>query len=289
MVLPNSAQAKAKPRRATKARSKSRKPASADKKTAKTSSNETFRTDYLEFQIPKGWSCKLDNTAWVCRYALPKKCYKSKDKSCLSARKLYSQAIMVFTAKQTGPKDSIRNYYRKLKQPMSLLDEKKTKLSSKVIHTKKPTIKRQSWVDSLHVGSELPDYYTRYLATVKSNIAVIVTFSSHKKLYAKYSKTFFEVMKTLRVKATVVKNPAKSLGQSLVSPNVGDITKLSSRICDNSVDPTCQAPDLSLEQQIQEQIEEKIPFLKGKNKKIVLLGAAFLLVLLGLMIFRRKP
>jgi|GEM_PF-1604319 len=247
------------------------------------SSGKKFSTDYLEFFIPKGWGCKLDNTAWVCRYDLPQKCYKSKEKGCLAARKLYSEAIMVLTAKQTGPKDSIRDYFRKLSNPFSIEVNSKKKISSKVIHTKKPTIKRQPWVDSLHVGSELPDYYTRYLATVKGPVAVIVTFSSHKKLYSKYSKTFFETLKTLRVKAAPVARATLSKNKSLLDPNVGNITNMGQAICKNSMDPTCQSPDLTLEQTL----EKKIPFFKGKNKKIILLGAALVLMLLGLVIYKR--
>ena len=51
----------------------------------------------------------------------------------------------------------------------------------------------------MHLGSEIPNYYTRYLAAVKGRVAVLVTFSAHKKYYTKYSGQFFEAIKTLRV------------------------------------------------------------------------------------------
>lgn len=248
---------------------------------------QTFVTDYLEFTIPKGWACELENTVWSCRYKLPKKCFKSKTKNCLAARKLYSEAIMILTAKKTGPKDSLRQFYRKLNQPFPLLLEtskgKKKKLLSKVVHTKKPKIKAQIWVDSLHMGSELPNYYTRYLATVKNNTSVIITFSSHKKHYAKYSKTFFETMKTLKVKGgSNIKSPLPQ-SHSLLSPKVGTITHLAKNLCQNSNDPTCEAPDLNLSE-----TPEPSFFGDRQTKRKTLIGAAFLLILLGLAIYKRS-
>ena len=57
----------------------------------------------------------------------------------------------------------------------------------------------------MHLGSEIPHYYTRYLATLKGNIAVLVTFSAHKLFYSKYSSEFFRAIKSLRVLATKAK------------------------------------------------------------------------------------
>ena len=36
------------------------------------------------------------------------------------------------------------------------------------------------WVDTTLLSSEVPDYYTRYMATVKDDVAVLYTFSVHK-------------------------------------------------------------------------------------------------------------
>ncbi len=71
----------------------------------------------------------------------------------------------------------------------------------------------------MHLGSEIPHYYTRYLATVKGKIAVLVTFSAHKLHYTKYSSEFFRAIKSLRVIAT----KASMMGKrgSLRSKNVG--------------------------------------------------------------------
>lgn len=53
------------------------------------------------------------------------------------------------------------------------------------------------------MGSEVPNYYTRYVATIKENkIAILVTFSAHKNFYPKYSQLFFDAISSLKVNAT---------------------------------------------------------------------------------------
>lgn len=63
-------------------------------------------------------------------------------------------------------------------------------------------INQHTWVDGMHFASEIPNYYTRYLATTKDKIAILVTFSAHKAHYAKYSNDFFKAIESLRVVAT---------------------------------------------------------------------------------------
>jgi LPXTG-motif cell wall-anchored protein len=52
------------------------------------------------------------------------------------------------------------------------------------------------------LGSEIPGYYTRYLTTIKDNIAILVTLSAHQKYYTKYSNDFFKAVETLKVIAS---------------------------------------------------------------------------------------
>ncbi len=57
----------------------------------------------------------------------------------------------------------------------------------------------QPWVDSLHMESEIPGFYTRYLATVKQDIGVLVTYSINKAKYQYYLDDFENLVKTLKV------------------------------------------------------------------------------------------
>ena len=60
----------------------------------------------------------------------------------------------------------------------------------------------QPWLDALHGNSEVQNYLTRYLATIKDQIAILVTFSAHNKYYAKHSVNFANTVKSLRVIAS---------------------------------------------------------------------------------------
>jgi hypothetical protein len=47
--------------------------------------------------------------------------------------------------------------------------------------------------------SEIPGFYTRYLATVKQDIGVLVTYSINKNKYQAYIQDFDNMVKTLKV------------------------------------------------------------------------------------------
>lgn len=169
-----------------------------------TSEAKSFRNSYVSFELPSKWDCYLENTAWVCRYAISKSCIgpQASSKACQDQRTKTREAIIILTAKEVGPKDSFKVYYDHLKQPRPIVTRKGRRTKSKIIHVKPVTIEGQKWVDGMHLGSEIPHYYTRYLATIKGNIAVLVTFSAHKLFYTKYSNEFFRAIKSLRVVAT---------------------------------------------------------------------------------------
>jgi hypothetical protein len=76
-------------------------------------------------------------------------------------------------------------------------------LSSNVKYkVQKQKINDQEWLDGLHQDSEVKNYYTRYLATIKDQIAILVTFSAHNQAYAKHSRNFDKTIQSLRVIAT---------------------------------------------------------------------------------------
>ncbi len=163
-----------------------------------------FRNSYVSFELPDKWDCYLENTAWVCRYAISKKCLGegSNSKECQEQRKKTKEAIIILAAKEVGPKDSFQIYYDYLKKSRPIVVGGSKKSESQILHVKPISIEKHKWIDGMHLGSEIPHYYTRYLATIKGNISVLVTFSAHKLYYTKYSNDFFKSIKSLRVIAT---------------------------------------------------------------------------------------
>lgn len=146
-----------------------------------------FSNSYVNFQLPANWSCKLSGTEWVCRSA---------DNSQAK------QAIIVLTAKEIGPNDNFAYYNNYLKSPKTPKHRDGTvSTSSKVQHLKTVQIGNHQWIDALHMGSLLPNFYSRYLVTIKGRVAVLITFSARKDVYTRYSKAFFEAINSLVVVA----------------------------------------------------------------------------------------
>ena len=143
-----------------------------------------FSSQFSEFELPTGWDCALEGSEWVCQ---------SDDKD----RK--KEAIIILAAKYRGEQDSLDLYQAYLKQPKSFnLPGGKTQISeAKSVAIK--TINDQRWVDALHLASEVPGFYTRYLATVKDNLGIAVTFSVAKDHYDAYQDIFDKVIATLKV------------------------------------------------------------------------------------------
>lgn len=169
-----------------------------------------FRNAYVAFELPDTWNCTLEHTEWVCR--------SSNDRES-------KEAIIVLTAKEVGPTDSFDAYTAHLtSQQQVAYKGAGTGLSRVVYPPKKVQINDQQWADGLHLASEVPNYYTRYLATIKDKIAVLVTFSAHKDHYTKYSQDFFRAVMSLRVIATknLLNNPSmgpiRPSGETLGAP-----------------------------------------------------------------------
>ena len=143
-----------------------------------------FSNGYTEFELPPGWSCVIEGSEWVCQ---------SENKE----RK--KEAIIILAAKKRGPQDTLVNYQKYLKDTKSyqLPGAKLQKSQPKYANNK--TINGHQWIDALHLASEVPGFYTRYLATVKADIGVAVTFSVTKSLYNAYEGIFEKVIATLRV------------------------------------------------------------------------------------------
>jgi len=146
---------------------------------------KVFRNAYISFEIPDTWKCVLEQTEWVCR---------SED------AKESKEAIIILTAKEVGMKDSFAEYETHLNTPATLPTGG---AESKVVYKAKTVqINDQQWLDGLHLGAEVGNYFTRYLATMKDKIAILVTFSAHKQMYSKYSQDFFKSVQSLRVIAS---------------------------------------------------------------------------------------
>ncbi len=143
-----------------------------------------FTNSYISFELPDQWSCSLDKTEWICRS---------------DAAGANREAVIILTAKEVGPTDSLAQYENYLKTPKAITGADGKPVMSQIKQVKQMQISGHAWVDGMHLGSEVPYYYTRYLATIKVQIAILVTFSAHQRYYTKYSNDFFKAIQSLRV------------------------------------------------------------------------------------------
>lgn len=148
----------------------------------------SFKNAYISFDMQDSWKCNLEQTEWVCRAEDPQEA---------------KEAVIILTAKETGPTDQIPIYESHMNNPINIVSKTGIATTSTVKYkaqTRK--INDQAWLDGLHQDSEIQNYYTRYLATIKNQIAILVTFSAHTKFYAKHSPNFDKTIRSLRVVAT---------------------------------------------------------------------------------------
>lgn len=146
--------------------------------------SKRFANGYTEFELPAGWQCVIEGSEWVCQS-------ENEDRK--------KEAIIILAAKKRGSQDTLSEYQAYLKQPKTyqLPGSKMQRSEAKSVKIKK--INGQTWVDALHLASEVPGFYTRYLATVKSDIGVAITFSVTKGLYNAYKGIFDNVIASMRI------------------------------------------------------------------------------------------
>ena len=145
---------------------------------------KTFTSQFSEFELPNGWECALEGSEWVCQS-------DNKDRK--------KEAIIILAAKYRGDQDDLDKYqaYLKSSKTFSLPGGKTQVSEAKAVSVRE--INGQRWVDALHLASEVPGFYTRYLATVKDSLGIAVTFSVAKDHYDSYQDIFDKIIATLKV------------------------------------------------------------------------------------------
>lgn len=168
---------------------------------------KSFSNEYIQFELPPGWKCILEGSEYVCQ-------------SNNADRK--KEAIIILAAKKRGPQDDIPQYQAYLKQPKTYnLPGAKTQRSEpKFVETN--NVNGQQWVDALHLASEVPGFYTRYLATTKADIGVAVTFSVTKSLYSAYKDMFEKVIQSMRVFRSAKTNNLQIAGTQAAGDKFAD-------------------------------------------------------------------
>lgn len=144
-----------------------------------------FKTPFIGLQLPPNWDCKQEELDWVCQ------------PDNLAER---AEAIVVIVTKAVNDvDDSFDKYEQILNQSRPMRDLLGNSYQSKVSYVRKRDIKGQTWVDALHFGSEIPGFYTRYVASIKEKVAGLVTYSVAESVYPKYSPILEQMIDSLDI------------------------------------------------------------------------------------------
>jgi len=147
-----------------------------------------FANNYVEFDLPDRWVCRLEGGQHICQPI---------------SRDQQKEAIIVMAAKYKGPEDEIERYKARLSEKREVKDIKGKKYSSSSRYIKYTPILGTIWLDSMQESSEVPNFVTRYLATVQKGLGMVLTFSAHVSKAKLYNPDFMQMISSLRVRENI--------------------------------------------------------------------------------------
>lgn len=165
-----------------------------------------INTGYVSFQISDRWDCQReDQFAFMC---IPK------------GSKPPQEAIIIVSGKEAGPEDNFESFQKFLKVPRAVEVPGSRPVQSQIQYVRMIEIAKQPWADAGHLNSELYGYHTRYLATVKQKLSVLVSLSVSQRQWKLYEKDFAMVANSLALtdNVTVLAQPF-NLGQTPAAQN----------------------------------------------------------------------
>jgi hypothetical protein len=144
---------------------------------------EPFRTGSFEFDLAPGWWCELEGHEYVCTPP---------------GKEPYA-AIAIMAIKERGKDDNLQAYEDHLNKPIVATDSAGKTITSTLIREGQVTLGHAKWIEALHLGSEVPNYNTYYLATNNSYLGILVTMSVHKDSEKDYIRQLNDMMATLNL------------------------------------------------------------------------------------------
>lgn len=146
-------------------------------------------TDSLIFEVPNHWECNHKHIHIRCK---PK---GNKQK-----------IVAVITSYPSKKNENIATLEAILSKPKSLPSVDGTTKLSKVYYTKELKVNKVTWLNSLHFGSEVPNYFTQYIATIDTSFMHLINISVQRDAYKTYLNDISTILYSLKLKY----NPEKS-------------------------------------------------------------------------------
>lgn len=131
---------------------------------------------------------------------------------CVATTPEHKENILVtFGSKMPGAKDNFKDYKTHLKKEQTNRTPAGKEFKSKISFLKESRIESVNWVDALHKGGEIENYFTRYLATVHNGVAVVFAVTIVEEKYKNYSLWLKKLVNSLRVLAVAPKDKTNQL------------------------------------------------------------------------------
>lgn len=121
----------------------------------------------VNFALPVGWGCQIKENNLICL-----------DNSPTSEK----NAAIVLNYKYKTAEDVLAVYRDQLARPRTLYDGEIAKPSVPQ-GVRDVMLNNITWVEGIHLGSEMPDYYTLYYVTVVEPYAILLSISVEKSSY----------------------------------------------------------------------------------------------------------
>lgn len=141
-------------------------------------------TQYLSFDHPEGWQCELSQGVWICQ-------------DTVEPQRKESLVLSIATTQSDW--DSLENFEKYLKDTRKTQDDAGKTIESKITYTRKRNINGNWWVDSLQFNSELPGFWTRYVATVHKKLAILITYVASDEYYKTMGPKFERMVTSLKL------------------------------------------------------------------------------------------
>ena len=175
-----------------------------------------LKTAYVQFDHPEGWKCELAQGVWICQSTT------EPDRR---------EAVVLSIATMATEWDTLDNYETYLKQPKTIQDEEGKTLTSKVTYARKRNINGHNWVDALHFNSELPGFWSRYVATTvktpQNSLAILITYIVSEEYYKQLAPKFEAMVSSLKPNAEFDATVLSKQGDGPVnsSARIGEVQK----------------------------------------------------------------
>lgn len=151
--------------------------------------SKVFENEYIRAEIPEKWECQRQNNDWAC--------WETNKVSLGEA-----SAAIVVSAKAIGPNESLEYFEEMLSEPRAPIQGYEPDSLSEVLDVRKRNINTQWWVEAVHYNSEIQDYLTHYLVTVRQGLVILTSFSVHENKYEFFIEDIERYSESLEIIAT---------------------------------------------------------------------------------------